>query len=36
MYEIFCKIHILGKEVTKQFLVAFWQILETQVGFTIG
>ena len=38
MYEICCKIHYytMGREVTKQFLVAFWQILEMQVGFTIG
>ena len=28
--------YIMGTEVAKQFLVAFWQILEMQVGLTIG
>ena len=38
MYEIDFKIryYIMGREVAKQFSVAFWQILEMQMGFHIG
>ena len=38
MFGIFCQVHkyIMGREVPRQLLVAFRQIQEMQVGFTIG
>ena len=38
MYEIDFKIryYIMGREVAKQISLAFWEIREMQVGFTIG
>ena len=38
MSEIFCKIHyyIMGREVTQQFLAAFWEAQEMQIGIDIG
>ena len=37
MSEIFCKHYYrMEREVTQQFLAAFWEIQEMQVGFNIG